>query len=389
MIYFDSAATSWPKPPEVWQAMEHFIKEVGASPGRAGHKRTVEANRIVDETRQQLAELFNIDDHKRIIFTLNATDSLNLAIKGLLRPGDHVITSSMEHNSVTRPLYTLQSYGVQVTKVPCDQQGNINLDDIERAFLPNTKAIIMTHASNVTGTIMPVEEVGRLAARHKVYFVMDAAQTAGLLDIDVKKLNISILTFPGHKSLLGPQGTGGIYIKEGVELMTLREGGTGSGSETPTQPDMMPEKYESGTLNAVGIAGLGAGVKYVRRVGLKKIRDHEMNLTKRFLDGAAAIPGMHIYGLSDLTKRVSVVSFRIDGYKAGEVGDRLDKKYDIACRAGLHCAPDAHRTLGTFEEKLVRFSFSYFNTAEEVDFALNALKEIAVARQPEVATLPV
>ncbi|WP_003544655.1 aminotransferase class V-fold PLP-dependent enzyme [Desulfotomaculum nigrificans] len=389
MIYFDSAATSWPKPPEVWQAMEHFIKEVGASPGRAGHKRTVEANRIVDETRQQLAELFNIDDHKRIIFTLNATDSLNLAIKGLLRPGDHVITSSMEHNSVTRPLYTLQSYGVQVTKVPCDQQGNINLDDIERAFLPNTKAIIMTHASNVTGTIMPVEEVGRLAARHKVYFVMDAAQTAGLLDIDVKKLNISILTFPGHKSLLGPQGTGGIYIKEGVELMTLREGGTGSGSETPTQPDMMPEKYESGTLNAVGIAGLGAGVKYVRRVGLKKIRDHEMNLTKRFLDGAAAIPGMHIYGLSDLTKRVSVVSFRIDGYKAGEVGDRLDKKYDIACRAGLHCAPDAHRTLGTFEEKLVRFSFSYFNTAEEVDFALNALKEIAVARQPEVAALPV
>lgn len=389
MIYFDSAATSWPKPPEVWQAMEHFIKEVGASPGRAGHKRTVEANRIVDETRQQLAELFNIDDHKRIIFTLNATDSLNLAIKGLLRPGDHVITSSMEHNSVTRPLYTLQSYGVQVTKVPCDQQGNINLDDIERAFLPNTKAIIMTHASNVTGTIMPVEEVGRLAARHKVYFVMDAAQTAGLLDIDVKKLNISILTFPGHKSLLGPQGTGGIYIKEGVELMTLREGGTGSGSETPTQPDMMPEKYESGTLNAVGIAGLGAGVKYVRRVGLKKIRDHEMNLTKRFLDGAAAIPGMHIYGLSDLTKRVSVVSFRIDGYKAGEVGDRLDKKYDIACRAGLHCAPDAHRTLGTFEEKLVRFSFSYFNTAEEVDFALNALKETAVARQPEVAALPV
>lgn len=389
MVYFDSAATSWPKPPEVWQAMEHFIKKVGASPGRAGHRRTVEANAIVDETRQLLAKLFNIKDHERIIFTLNATDSLNLAIKGLLRPGDHVITSSMEHNSVTRPLYTLASYGVEVTKVACDGQGNICVRDIEDAIRPNTRAIVMTHASNVTGTIMPVEEVGRIAARHNIYFIMDAAQTAGLLDIDVEKLNISILTFPGHKSLFGPQGTGGLYIREGVELLTLREGGTGSGSETPTQPAMMPERYESGTLNAVGIAGLGAGVKFLLRVGMDKIREHEMKLTKRFLDGAANIKGLQIYGPPDIKQRVPVVSFRIEGYQAGEVGGRLDKEFDIACRAGLHCAPDAHHTLGTFKEKLVRFSFSYYNTAEEVDYALRALRQIAASRPTEISTLPV
>ncbi|WP_333871643.1 aminotransferase class V-fold PLP-dependent enzyme, partial [Desulforamulus putei] len=382
-----SAATSWPKPPEVWQAMEQFIREVGASPGRAGHKQTVEANRIVDETRQLLADLFNVGDHQRIIFTLNATDSLNLAIKGLLRSGDHVITSSMEHNSVTRPLYTLEFYGVQVTKVQCDNQGNIDVNEIEKAIRANTRAIVMTHASNVTGTVMPVEEVGRIAARHRIHFVVDAAQTAGLLDIDVKKLNISILTFPGHKSLLGPQGTGGLYIREDVQLRTLREGGTGSGSETPAQPDMLPEKYESGTLNAVGIAGLGAGVKFLRKVGLAKIREHELRLTRRFLEGAAQIKGLHIYGPEDMEKRVPVVSFRIDGYKAGQVGNLLDKEYNIACRAGLHCAPDAHRTLGTFEEKLVRFSFSYFNKPEEVDFALHALGKIAAERPLEV--LPV
>ncbi|GAB6178868.1 aminotransferase class V-fold PLP-dependent enzyme [Desulfotomaculum defluvii] len=386
MVYFDSAATSWPKPPEVWQAMQHFIQEIGASPGRAGHKRTVMANKIVDETRQHLAELFNVDKRERIIFTLNATDSLNLAIKGLLKPGEHVVTSSMEHNSVTRPLYTLRAYGVEVTKINCDQQGNIDVEEIERAIRPNTRAIVMTHASNVTGTIMPVEEVGKIAAKYNLYFILDAAQTAGLLDIDVKRFNISMLTFPGHKSLMGPQGTGGIYIREGVPLLTLREGGTGSGSETPTQPEMMPEKYESGTLNAVGIAGLGAGVKYIRKVGLAKIREHEMSLTKKFLEMAKEIGGLHIYGHPNVDNRVPVVSFRIDGYKAGQVGDRLDKEYDIACRAGLHCAPDAHHTLGSFDEKLVRFSFSYFNKPDEVDYAINALRKIA--SQIPAQTLP-
>ncbi len=388
MIYFDSAATSWPKPPEVWQAMEHFIKEVGASPGRAGHKLTVTANKIVNETRQQLADLFSIRNHERIIFTLNATDSLNLAIKGLLQPGDHVITSSMEHNSVTRPLYTMESYGVQVTKIMCNQQGDMDIREMEKAILPNTKAIILTHASNVTGTIMPVEEIGRLAAQYQLHFIMDAAQTAGTIRIDVKKLNLSILTFPGHKSLYGPQGTGGLYIREDVNLRTLREGGTGSGSETPTQPSMMPERYESGTLNAVGIAGLGAGVKFIRKTGLEKIREREMDLTKRFLQGAAAIRELKVYGKQTTDQRVSVVAFKIEGYKASEVGEILDKEYNIACRAGLHCAPDAHQTLGTFQEKLVRFSFSYFNKPEEVDFALDALRKIA-SDKPKIGTLPV
>lgn len=387
MVYFDSAATSWPKPPEVWQAMQYFIQEIGASPGRAGHRRTVKANEIVDETRKLLAELFNIDDKKRIIFTLNATDSLNLAIKGLLRPGEHVVTSTMEHNSVTRPLYTLETYGVEVTKVPCDIQGNIKVEEIERAIRPNTRAIVMTHASNVTGTVMPAAEVGKLAAKYNLYYILDAAQTAGFLDIDVKKLNISILTFPGHKCLMGPQGTGGLYIREGVPLLTLREGGTGSGSETPTQPDMMPEKYESGTLNAVGIAGLGAGIKFIRKVGLAKIREHEMNLTKYFLDRSLEIKGFQIYGHHDMHNRVPVVSFTIDGFTAGQVGTMLDKEYDIACRAGLHCAPDAHHTLGTFDGKLVRFSFSYFNKPKEVDYAINALKKITTQVPAQPATV--
>ncbi|MDO7788883.1 aminotransferase class V-fold PLP-dependent enzyme [Desulforamulus aquiferis] len=386
MVYFDSAATSWPKPPEVWQAMEHFIKEVGASPGRAGHRRTVEANQIVDETRQLLASLFNINDPERIVFTLNATDALNMAIKGLMSQGEHVITSSMEHNSVTRPLHTLESHGVQVTKIKCDRQGKIDLNQVEQAIRPNTRAIVLTHASNVVGTIMPVQDIGRIAAKHNIHFVLDAAQTAGILNIDVKRLNVSVLTFPGHKGLMGPQGTGGLFIREDVNLRTLREGGTGSGSETPTQPNIMPEKYESGTLNAVGIAGLGAGLKFLRRVGKEKIHQHEMGLTNRFIKGAESIGGLRIYGPLKDEERVPVVSFSLEGYKAGQVGDRLDKEFDIGCRAGLHCAPDAHHTLGTFENKLVRFSFSYFNTEAEVDYALKALRQIAAERP--VTVLP-
>lgn len=368
--------------------MEHFIKEVGASPGRAGHRRTVEANKIVDETRQLLAELFNIPDHERIIFTLNATDGLNLAIKGLLEPGDHVITSSMEHNSVTRPLHTMESKGVQVTKIMCNRQGAIELRKVEEAIKPNTKAIIITHASNVTGTIMPAKEIGELVFRHNLHFVLDAAQTAGLLDIDVKDLNVSILSFTGHKGLLGPQGTGGVWVREDVQLKPFREGGTGSGSETATQPDIMPERYESGTLNAVGIAGLGAGLKFLRKVGMKQIHGHEMSLTRRFMEGASEIQGLEIFGPGAYEERMPVVSFRLRGYKAGQVGGRLDKEYDIGCRAGLHCAPDAHHTLGTFEDKLIRFSFSYFNTEQEIDYALKALREIEEALLKELSILP-
>lgn len=377
MIYFDSAATSWPKPAEVWEAMEHCIKSAGANPGRAGHRMAVEAGRLVDEARELLAHLFNITDPDRIVFTLNATEALNLAVKGLLKPGEHVITSTMEHNSVTRPLHVLQQRGVEVTKVACAGGGPIKVKDIESAVKPNTRAIIITHASNVTGTIMPVSEIGRLARAKGLFFIVDAAQSAGVFELDVAAMGIHLLAFPGHKGLFGPTGTGGLYIAEGVELTPLKEGGTGSKSELPGQPDVLPERFESGTVNSVGLAGLAAGLKFLKREALERIREHEQKLTGRFLAGASAIKGLTIYGPADPLDRAPVLSFSLAGKASGKVGSVLDRQYGIACRAGLHCAPDAHRTLGTLDKKLVRFSFSYYNNEREVDHSLRALAEIA------------
>lgn len=377
LIYLDSAATSWPKPAGVWQAMEHCIKSVGANPGRSGHQMAVQAGRLVDEARELLSLLFNITNPDRVIFTLNATESLNLAIKGLLKPGDHVVTSSMEHNSVTRPLHVLQEKGVEVTKVVCSGDGSVKVKDIESALRQNTAAIVITHASNVTGTLMPLAEIGQLAKRKGLRLIVDAAQTAGVFNLDVSFMNIHLLAFPGHKGLYGPTGTGGLYIAEGLELVTLKEGGTGSMSHIPGQPGVLPERYESGTLNSVGISGLAAGVKFVRDEGTEKIRQYEMSLTSRFLKGAEKIKGLRIYGPAELYERAPVVAFSLEGKNSGQVGTVLDQQYNIACRAGLHCAPDAHKTLGTFENKLVRFSFSYFNKEEEVDFAIRSLAEIA------------
>lgn len=377
MIYFDSAATSWPKPAEVWEAMEHCLKFVGANPGRAGHRMAVEAGRLVDETRGLLAALFNINNPDRIVFTLNATEALNLALKGLLKPGEHVITSSMEHNSVTRPLHVLQKKGVEVTKVACAGDGSIKLEDLKSAIKSNTTAIVITHASNVTGTIMPVGEIGRLAGERGLRFIVDAAQTAGVFDLDVVAMGIHLLAFPGHKGLFGPTGTGGLYIAEGLDLTPLKEGGTGSKSEMPGQPDVLPERFESGTVNSVGLAGLAAGLKFLKREGLEKIRRHEQSLTRRFLEGVAGIRGLQVYGPAEPQDRAPVVSLGLEGKATGRIGSALDQHYGIACRSGLHCAPDAHRTLGTLEKKLVRFSFSYFNNEREVDQAVRALSEIA------------
>lgn len=377
MIYFDSAATSWPKPIEVWKAMEHCIRFVGANPGRSGHSMALEAGRLVDETRELLASLFNIRNPDQIVFTLNATEALNLAIKGLLKEGDHVVTSSMEHNSVTRPLQVMKGRGVEVTKVPCAADGSIKVKDLEAALKPNTAAVVITHASNVTGTLMPIGEIGQLTKKKGLRLIVDAAQTAGVFDLDVSFMGIHLLAFPGHKGLYGPTGTGGLYIAEGLELTPLKEGGTGSKSEIPDQPDLMPERYESGTLNSVGIAGLAAGLKFIRREGMERIRKHEMKLTHRFLEGVKEIQGLTVYGPKDLYSRTPVVSFSLKGKPAGAVGTILDQQYKIACRAGLHCAPDAHRTLGTFEQKLVRFSFSYFNNEREIDQAILSLKKIA------------
>lgn len=383
MIYFDNAATSWPKPPEVIESMEKFLKEIGANPGRSGHKMSVEANKVVEDTRELLCKLFNAGSPERVIFTLNATDALNMAIKGLLKPGDHVVTSSMEHNSVTRPLHVLSQKGVSVTKVPCANDGSINLEDVENSLKESTKAIVILHASNVTGTLMPIKEIGRLARERGLTFIVDAAQTAGVFEINMAEMNIDLLAIPGHKGLMGPPGTGVLLMGDNVELEPLREGGTGSYSDVSGQPDVLPEKYESGTLNTVGIAGLRAGIKWLIKVGIERIKEHEKGLVKRFLQGAEEIAGLNVYGPRDPKKQAPVISFVLEGKNSVDVGGALDKWFNIACRAGLHCSPDAHKTLGTFEKKLVRFSFSYFNTPEEVDYALKSLAEISRSKIPQ------
>lgn len=376
MIYLDNAATTWPKPEETIRAVADSIRDVGANPGRGGHKMSLAAGRIIYETREKLACLFNVDNPARVVFTGNATESLNLAIKGLLKPGSHVVTSSVEHNAVARPLHVLKSCGVEVTEVLCNQEGVLNPDDVAKAIKANTSAVVMLHASNVTGAIMPVAEVGRIARERGVPFIVDAAQTAGFLDIDVVAMNIDILAFTGHKSLFGPQGTGGLFIREGIELEPLKEGGTGSQSESLEQPGDMPDKFESGTPNTPGIAGLGAGVKFINRIGLEQIRKHECNLMSNFFEGLKQLKGIEIYGPTNLEHRVPVISINIKGQESSEIAFILDRVFDIECRSGLHCSPMVHKTIGTLERGAVRFSFSYFNTIQEVNQTLEALDKI-------------
>ncbi|GAW93658.1 aminotransferase class V-fold PLP-dependent enzyme [Calderihabitans maritimus] len=375
MIYLDNAATTWPKPPEVWQAMENALK-ISANPGRGGHRLALDAGRIVFEAREKLANFFGVKDPNHIVFTSNATEALNLGIKGLLRPGDHAITSSMEHNSVIRPLNELRKKGVEVTVVECDSQGSLDPEDIRKAIRHNTKLIALTHASNVTGTIMPVEEVAKIAREKDIVFLVDAAQTAGSLKINLEETPIDLLAFSGHKGLLGPPGTGGLYIREGVKLEPLITGGTGSQSELDYQPEVLPERFESGTLNTVGIAGLAAGIDFIEKIGLENIRRHEKELLTRLLSELENIPGIKVYGPKDPELQVAVVSLNIEDRDSGEIAFVLDQVFDIGVRSGLHCAPRAHRTIGTFQQGTVRISCSYFNTVEDIEACLNALKEI-------------
>lgn len=377
-IYFDNAATSWPKPDVMIAAMMDFNKNIGANPGRSGHRLSIEAARIVFNARETVASLLNAQDPDTIIFTRNATEAINIILHGFLRPHDHVITSSMEHNSVMRPLHDLVTQGIELTVVPCSQEGVLDPSDIERAVKKNTKLIITTHASNVTGTIMPVSDIAGIAKGHGVVYCVDAAQTAGSLPIDVKKHGIDILIFTGHKSLYGPQGTGGFYIRPGLEKMVepLEQGGTGSRSEYEEHPDFMPDRFESGTPNTIGIAGLAAGARYILDLGIEKIRKKEVSLTAKFLDAISAIEGIRVYGGLDPHKRTAVVSFTIDGILASEVSYTLDKQYNIMSRPGLQCAPSAHRTIGSFPEGTVRFSFGIFNTEEEIRLAIKALEHI-------------
>ena len=380
MIYFDNAATSWPKPLEVKEAMVKFMEEIGANPGRSGHHLSIEAARIIYETREALSVCFNVRDPSRIVFTLNATESINLALKGLLKPGTHVITSSMEHNSVMRPLRDLEEKGVALSIVPCSEVGSLDPQDVERKIQLNTRMIILNHASNVIGTLLPIGEVGRIARKHNLLFLVDAAQTAGAFPIDLEKEKIDLLAFTGHKSLYGPQGTGGLVIGERVkekEMTPLKQGGTGSRSEFEEQPDFLPDRFESGTPNGVGIAGLLAGVQFVLKKGIEQIRQHEIGLIQKLIKGLKEIPRVKLYSPENSADRIATLSFNIRELSPSDVAFRLEKEFGILCRPGLHCAPSAHRTIGTFPEGTVRFGLSFFNVEEETQTAIEAVTRIS------------
>lgn len=377
MIYFDNAATSYPKPEEVYQAVNKCMREAGANPGRSGHKLSMEAGRIILEARELLAELLHVRRSENIVFGLNATDALNTAIKGMIKPGEHVITTSMEHNSVLRPLKQLEQQGIKTTILQCNHEGELDIKALKAAVKSNTRMIVTTHASNVTGTLMPIKAIGEVAREQNLVYIVDTAQTAGVYDMDVNELNIDVLTFTGHKGLMGPQGVGGFYVRNSNILPQMREGGTGSMSESLLQPELLPDKYESGTPNTPGIAGLRAGLSFIKKVGIQEIRYHEEQLTAYFLEQLTAIDEITVYGPKNINKQAPVVSLNIRNKMSSEVSFILDHQYEIATRPGLHCAPLAHRTIGTNEWGAVRFSFGYFNKREEIDEAIKALKAIA------------
>lgn len=374
-IYADNAATSFPKPPEVSAAMCKYITEIGGNVGRGTYENSYAAGRVVYETRELLCSMFNFDDPLKVVFTLNITESLNTLIKGLLNKGDHVIVSSMEHNAVMRPLVTMAGQGVEISRVPCDFDGTLNPRVLERYIKPNTKLVVLTHASNVCGTIMSIKEVGEICKEHGIYFVVDSAQSAGVLDIDFKEFNLNALAFTGHKGLMGPQGIGGFLIDEELSkaIKPLKEGGTGSFSEHELQPDTLPDKFECGTLNIPGIFGLNASLKFLANVGIANIRAHERELSRAFLQKLLNINGATLSGLKSELDRTAVFSVDFCGIDNSEAAFTLEREFGIMTRVGLHCAPSAHKTLGTFPGGSVRFSFGYFNSIEDIDFIISSI----------------
>jgi len=379
MIYLDHAATSWPKPPEVIEAMMDFLERAGGNPGRSGHRLSIKAGRVVYNARESVATLFNATDPLRIIFTLNATHAINLGLRGLLRPGDHVVTSGIEHNAVMRPLRDLEKNGILLSVIPCACDGSLDPGDVARAIQPSTRMVAITHASNVMGTILPVAEIADAAHAQGALLLGDAAQTAGILPVDMQSMGIDLLAFTGHKWLQGPPGVGGLILGERIctqEMAPLVRGGTGSRSEFEVQPEECPDKYESGTLNGPGIAGLGAGVEWVLKQGVAAIRAHEIELTRTLLEGIQSIPGITIYGPENIENRTSIISFTAKGWRTSEIGLRLDDDHGILSRVGLHCAPAAHRTIGSFPEGTVRFALGATTTMEEVRTAIDAVAQI-------------
>lgn len=372
-MYLDNAATSYPKPDTVYQSVLHAMKDVGASPGRGGYRQALEAGRIVFNAREAVAELFSISDSSRIIFTQNATGALNLALYGTLNPGDHVITTTMEHNSLLRPLYALKSKSVDVTIVPAGSDGIISVDKLRKAIRKNTKIIAVAHVSNVCGAIQPIESIAALCREFGVLFLLDAAQSAGHLTIDAEALPVDLLAAPGHKGLLAPSGTGILYVAPSVAIKPVVQGGTGTASTAIEQPVTFPDGFEAGTHNLSGIAGLLAGVEFIKRTGVSAIHKHEQTLLEQADRELNKISGLTIYGPKDSSKHCSVISFTVDAVDASLLAAELDHHFDIAVRSGLHCAPLAHRTLGTLPGGTVRLSPGWFNTSEDIAFFSDAV----------------
>jgi len=380
VIYLDNAATSFPKAPGVAEAMVLALAEAGGNPGRSGHGLALAAQGVVNETRRRLAALLGAPDPSRLAFAANATDALNQALFGLLRPGDRVVTTSLEHNAVVRPLAALADRGVTVDRVACAPDGSLDLDDLERALRAGpTRLVAMVHASNVAGTILPAREAARLAHHHGALFLLDAAQTAGALPLDVRELGVDLLALPGHKGLLGPPGTGALYVAAGLSLTPLRHGGTGSRSEEERMPRELPEALEAGTVNTVGLAGLGAALRFLAERGVEAVRAHEVLLTERLLAGLREVRGLRVHGVADAARQVATVSITLAGWEPVDLAAVLESSFGIAVRAGLLCAPAAHRTLGTFPGGTVRLSAGCFTTAAEIDQAVAALGELAAA----------
>ncbi len=377
-VYLDNGSTSFPKAPGVAEAMSHFITEVGCNISRGGYETAYDLGDTIFETRSMLCRMFNFSEEKYVVFTPSVTYSLNFVIKGLLKSGDHVIMSSMEHNAVARPCQSLKDFGVEVTIVPCDRDGVLDIDAFKNSFKENTKLVVMSHASNVCGTVLDAEEVGKICKEKGVFFALDAAQSAGVINIDFEKFNLSALCLTGHKGLLGPQGTGALLLRHELAeaLDPVISGGTGSASHLLTMPEFMPDKFEAGTLNLPGIIGLNASLEYIHRVGIDTIFETEKQLAQLFIEEIDKLPNVKIIGVRDWNKRVGTVSLDFESIDNAEVSFILDSEYGIMTRCGLHCAPLAHQTLGTYPQGTVRFAFGHKNTEEDVEYAVSAIRKI-------------
>lgn len=375
MIYLDNAATTMKKPQCVIDAVVNAMTHMGNA-GRGANEASLDASRIIYDTREKISDLVNLKNPSRVAFTCNSTESLNTAIKGILTNKDHAITTSLEHNSVLRPLYELEEKGMELSVVQCDENGNINYDDFEKLIKENTKAIVCTHASNLVGNVLDVKKIGQIAKKHNLVFIVDASQSAGVFPIDMQDMNIDILCFTGHKGLLGPQGTGGLCVREGINVRPLKVGGSGVNTFSKTQPEAMPTILEAGTLNGHAIAGLNAALDYLKEEGIENIQKREEELMFRFYNGIKDIKDIKIYGNFE-NKRAAIVAFNIGDIDSAAFSDELSLYHEISTRPGAHCAPLMHKAMNTVEQGAVRFSFSHYNTEEEIDTAINAVKEIA------------